>query len=174
MRPSFIKHVSEIERTAEQAGSYKGSRETFTDAASFSDVFGFTRFGVVHEILAPGKRSSWPHAHEREDEFIFVIDGTPDLWIDGTLHRLGPGDSVGLSAGTGIAHVLINNSEAPVRFIVVGDRSPEPTKDRVHYPRHGALNAARGPRHWPDEERPAQPDGGHDGLPDRLRENPVD
>jgi uncharacterized cupin superfamily protein len=135
-------------------------------------AFGLKRIGVHHETLPPGHRSCWPHAHEGDEELVFIIEGTPDVWIDGELFRLGPGDAVGYPQGTGIAHVLINNTDAPVRFIGIGDSHGNP--DRVHYPRHPELNAKRDARHWADADRPARPDGGHDGMPDRLRENPVD
>ncbi|CAN5404620.1 cupin domain-containing protein [soil metagenome] len=170
-RPSFIKHYTELEEPIEE-NHYPDSREVFTKDARLAAAFGLTRIGVHHETLPPGHRSCWPHAHEGDEELVFIIEGTPDVWIDGELFRLGPGDAVGYPQATGIAHVLINNTELPVRFIAVGDGGDRP--DRVHYPRHPALNARRGPRHWPDDERPVRPDGGHDGMPDALRDRPVD
>src|SRR5262245_64118036 len=64
-----------------------------------------------HERLMPGRRVSWPHAEADEDEFVFVIEGEPDLWIDGELRRLKAGDGVGFPSGTGISHTFINNSD---------------------------------------------------------------
>ncbi|TCR01821.1 cupin domain [Neorhizobium sp. JUb45] len=95
---------------------------------------------------------------------MHVIEGTPDVWLDGELHRLRPGDSVGFPAGTGQAHTFINNSDADVRLLVIGDVSkPE---NRIYYPRHGEMQAFR-PDWWSDP--PRRPLGDHDGLPDALR-----
>jgi uncharacterized cupin superfamily protein len=86
------------------------------------------------------------------------------VWIDGHLHRLGPGDAVGFPAGTGIAHTFINNTESGVRLLVVGERTkPE---NRVFYP----LHPDRKPLH-PDwwDDRPTRILGPHDGMPDLVR-----
>ena len=56
-------------------------------AANFGPVLGLSQFGVNHEVIPPGCRSSEPHAHSHEEEFVFVLEGTPDLWLDGELHR---------------------------------------------------------------------------------------
>ncbi len=76
---------------------------------------------VLHHELPPaGRRTSWPHAESAEEEFVYVIDGYPQVWIDGDIYDLVPGDAVGFPAGTGNAHTFINNSELDVRLLVVG------------------------------------------------------
>ena len=49
---------------------------------------GFARLGIHHIRLEPGHRTSFPHAESAEDEFVYVIAGTPDVWLDGVVHRL--------------------------------------------------------------------------------------
>ena len=51
--------------------------------------------------------------------FCFVLEGAPDLWADGYLHRLSEGDGVTLNARTGLAHTLINNTNKDVRLFVM-------------------------------------------------------
>lgn len=119
--------------------------------------------GVHHERLPPGRRLSWPHAEADEEEFVYVIEGTPDVWIDGHLTRLKPGDAVGFPAGTGIAHTVLNNSESDVRILVVGEASRE--RSRIDYPLHPKRNLELGERHWKD--RPERKLGPHNGLPDK-------
>jgi uncharacterized cupin superfamily protein len=53
------------------------------------------------------------------------------VWIDGQLHRLGPGDAVGLPAGTGICHTMLNNSAEEVRLLVVGERPKRKTASAI-------------------------------------------
>lgn len=87
-----------------------------------------------------------------------MIEGTPDVWIDGHLHRLRPGDAVGFRSGTGVAHSVLNNSDAEVSLIVADDMPR--AENRVVYP----LNPDR--RDW-WKDAPQHPLGPHDGRPDR-------
>jgi len=164
-RPEYIKHWREIQDADDS--HYRGSEELLSIGSPFGKTFGLTRIGIHHECLPPGRRTSWPHAEKTEDEFIYVIEGTPDVWLDGTLHRLAPGDAVGFPAGTGIAHAFINNTGTDVRLLVVGDRRRE--DNQLNYPLHPQRNAQLGKDHWADA--PARQLGTHDGLPDRLRES---
>jgi uncharacterized cupin superfamily protein len=158
-----VVHHSEIEDDAKW--SYPGSDETFAHGAAFSSHFNLMRLGVHHERLPPGKRTSWPHAEADEEEFVYVIEGKPDLWLDGEIRRLKPGDGVGFPAGTGVAHVFINNTDSNVRLLVVGEASRQ--RSRIDYPLHPARNAEIGDRHWKD--KPHRELGPHDGLPDKAR-----
>src|SRR4051812_2205805 len=111
-RPPFIRHYLEIQGRDED--HYPGSDELLSIGSPFSRALGLTRIGIHHEYLPPGRRTSFPHAENLEEEFVYVIEGTPDVWIDGELFPLTPGDGVAFPAGTGIAHSFLNNSEAPV------------------------------------------------------------
>lgn len=159
----IVAHFSEIEKDG--SWSYPNSAERFGIGAAFSKRFGLMRLGIHHERLPPGRRVSWPHAEADEEEFVYVIEGTPDVWIDGHLRRLKPGDGVGFPAGTGIAHTFINNSESDVRLLVVGEASRE--RSRIDYPLHPKRNLEIGERHWKD--RPERKLGPHNGLPDKPR-----
>ncbi len=161
-RPDCIAHWTEIEPAT--PWHYDGDDEAMGLDAAFSPGFGMTRIGVHHLRLRPGHRSSYPHAESTEEEFVYVLEGTPDVWIDGTLHRLRPGDGVGFPAGTGLCHSFLNNTDAEVRLLVVGER---PRADnRILYPRNPEQRARRSDW-W--EDAPARPMGEHDGLPDRVR-----
>lgn len=142
---------------------YPGSDELLGISASFCQHFGLMRLGIHHERLMPGRRVSWPHAEADEEEFVYVLEGTPDVWLDGHLHRLKPGDGVGFAAGTGIAHTVINNSDSDVRFLVVGEASRQ--RARVHYPMHPKRNAEIGTRHW--KSVPQRDMGPHNGEPNK-------
>ena len=162
-RPATVKHWKELQEP--DTSTYPGDDEKLSISSSFAPAMGLFRFGVSYEILPPGRRTSYPHAEQSEEEFVFVIEGTPDLWQDGHLHRLGPGDAVGWPSATGVAHTLINNSTADVRLVVVGE--PSRRRSGIHYPLNPKRNAEVGERWW--SEAPGHPQGLHDGLPDALR-----
>jgi len=48
----------------------------------------------------PGCRTSTPHAYSLEEEFVFVVEGRPDLWVDGEIRPPRPGDGIAFPAGT--------------------------------------------------------------------------
>src|SRR5258705_6907343 len=143
-RPACIAHWEEIERPDDRR--YSGDEELMSIGAPLAEHFGLTRLGIHHERLPPGRRTSYPHAESAEEEFVYVIEGTPDVWLDGTLHRLKPGDGVGFPAGTGLSHSFLNNTEAEVRLLGVGQTTR--TENRVVYPRNPARKAKI--THWWD------------------------
>jgi uncharacterized cupin superfamily protein len=162
-RPSCVRNLEEIDAVRE---GYPSESELLSEGRSLARAVGLARLGIHLEVLPPGSRTSWPHAEEKEEEFILVLEGEPELWLDGRLHLLRAGDCVGFVPGTGQAHTFINNGEVSVRLIVVGERLPN---NRIYYPLH-----PRGPKGMPASRRwvpePAPDLGPHDGLPTTLRE----
>ncbi|RFU48585.1 cupin domain-containing protein [Paraburkholderia sp. DHOC27] len=160
-RPDFIRHWTELEGADDS--HYTGSTELMGIGAPLASKLGLQRIGIHHMRLPPGRRTSYPHAESAEEEFVFVIEGTPDVWIDGHLHRLAPGDSVAFPAGTGICHTFINNTDQEVRMMVIGE-TPK-AENRIRYPMNEAHEATR-PDRWTDW--PTRPMGPHNGEPDPL------
>ncbi|HEY6822753.1 MAG TPA: cupin domain-containing protein [Burkholderiales bacterium] len=88
------------------------------------DLFGLANFGVNLTRLAPGGASSLRHAHTRQDEFVYILQGHPTLHTDEGRTRLAPGMCAGFKAGTGNGHRLVNETGEEVVFLEVGDRTP--------------------------------------------------
>ena len=95
------------------------------------DLFGLTNFGANLTRLAPGAYSALRHAHAKQDEFIYILEGEPTLVTDAGETPLKPGMCAGFKAGTGNAHHLVNRAKKDVVFLEVGDRS---SGDLVRYP----------------------------------------
>lgn len=87
------------------------------------DVFGLTNFGVNLTRLAPGAMSALRHAHSRQDEFIYILQGRPVLVTDAGETPLSPGMCAGFKADTGDGHQLLNRTDEDVVYLEVGDRS---------------------------------------------------
>jgi uncharacterized cupin superfamily protein len=94
-------------------------------------VFGLANFGVNLTELAPGAVSALRHAHTKQDEFVYVLQGHPVLRTDAGDTRLAPGMCAGFRAGSGDAHQLLNPTAETVVYLEVGDRS---LGDQVSYP----------------------------------------
>ena len=95
------------------------------------DLFGLTNFGVNLTHLPPGAMSAFRHAHALQDEFVYVLEGTPTLVTDAGETPLAPGMCAGFPAGSGDGHHLVNRSDADVLYLEVGDRQPG---EAVDYP----------------------------------------
>jgi uncharacterized cupin superfamily protein len=95
------------------------------------DAFGLTIFGVNLTTLPPGAMSAMRHAHTRQDEFVYILEGTPTLITDSGETQLRPGMCAGFKCGTGEAHHLVNRSKTDVTYLEVGDRT---LGDEASYP----------------------------------------
>ena len=88
------------------------------------DLFGLTNFGVNLTRLAPNASSALRHAHTKQDEFVYILQGHPTLHTDEGRTRLCAGMCAGFKAGTGDAHRLINETDEEAVYLEVGDRTP--------------------------------------------------
>jgi uncharacterized cupin superfamily protein len=95
------------------------------------DHAGLTNFGVNLTRIVPGGQSSDRHAHSRQDEFIYVLQGEVELETNAGVELLRPGMCAGFPAGTGNAHRFVNRSAQDVLLLVIGDRT---SGDEVAYP----------------------------------------
>jgi uncharacterized cupin superfamily protein len=95
------------------------------------DAFGLTAFGVNLGRLPSGMASSMRHAHTHEDEFVYILEGTPTLVTNAGETVLQPGMCAGFAAGDGNAHHLVNRSDRDVVFLEIGSRHRD---DAVDYP----------------------------------------
>jgi uncharacterized cupin superfamily protein len=162
--PDFVAHWRDI-LEPDKSYTYPDSKEYHGIDAPFGKRARFSRLGVHLEVLPPGRRTSWPHAERDEEEFVYVVSGSVDCWLDGHVHPMWSGDLVGWESRTGVTHVVINNSDENAVLIVGGEASR--AKNQFWYPFHPKRNKDIGPLLWADHPKPKL--GPHDGLPDKLR-----
>lgn len=108
-----------------------GSRMAGREKRPLGDLFGLTNFGVNLTRLAPGAASALRHAHSRQDEFVYILEGRPTLHTDEGATELAPGQCAGFKAGTGNGHRLVNQTSEDVVYLEIGDRA---RGDEVSYP----------------------------------------
>lgn len=106
---------------------YEGRHE-----ARFAKAVGITQFGVNHVRLRPGAFSANRHWHEAEDEFVYILSGSPSLFDDNGRHQLKAGDIIGFPAGEPNAHHIVNDSDRDATILVVCSRKPG--QETIHYP----------------------------------------
>lgn len=115
---------------AEQAPSKRSiypepfaSRMSGREKKPLGDLFHLTNFGVNLTSLAPGAQSSLRHSHLTQDEFIYIIQGSPSLITNIGETQLQAGMCAGFKAGTGDNHQLVNRSGERVVYLEIGDRT---------------------------------------------------
>lgn len=106
------------------------SRMAGRSKRQLGDAFGLANFGVNLTELAPGEESALLHRHSRQDEFVYILEGTPTLVTETGDALMSPGMCAGFPA-CGVAHHLQNRSDSVVVYLDIGDRRPG---DSAEYP----------------------------------------
>jgi uncharacterized cupin superfamily protein len=128
MKPAFPKAIKATDAPPRARPS--GYPEAFVSRVKgrekrpLGDLFGLQNFGVNLTRLAPGAHSSLRHAHTRQDEFVYILEGRPTLVTDDGETELEPGMCAGFKAGSGDAHHLQNRTQGEVLYLEIGDRTP--------------------------------------------------
>jgi uncharacterized cupin superfamily protein len=92
---------------------------------------GARKLGYRGVRLPAGTRFCPMHAHDREEEVFFVLDGAPSVRsLRGTV-RLRAGDVIAFPVGDRGAHQLLNESDAPATLILLGMDEED---EVVYYP----------------------------------------
>jgi uncharacterized cupin superfamily protein len=97
---------------------------------------GGSRVGVLIEKLAPGRQSAPLHWHTREEEHLWFLAGAATLRLGDTRHAVKAGDYVCFPAGRRLGHCLVNETDQPCRYLVIGERSLD---DVCYYPDSGKV-----------------------------------
>lgn len=106
------------------------SRVAMREKHALGDLFGLRAFGVNLTRVPAGGASSIHHRHTREDELVYVLEGTATLVTDEGEAQLEPGMCAGFPAN-GTAHHLENRTDRDVVVLEIGSRDEH---DDVTYP----------------------------------------
>ncbi len=107
------------------------SRMSGREKRPLGDLFGLTNFGVNITSLSSSAVSALRHAHSKQDEFIYILQGNPILITDEGETPLSPGMCAGFKAGTGNGHQLVNGLQSDAVYLEIGDRTLD---DSAIYP----------------------------------------
>lgn len=109
----------DIERHV-QTFSHPWNPRSEITGAMLGRMTGLGRTGVSLARLAPGKESFVYHAHQLEEEWIYILSGSGTALIDGRAHAVGPGDFMGFPTPS-VAHHLVNSGREVLVYLMGGE-----------------------------------------------------
>ncbi len=122
--PKILRATDVNARTGSSYPEPFASRMGNADWRALGDAFGLTQYGVNLETLQPGAQSALRHWHTLADEFVYLLEGELVLRTNEGEITMTVGTCAGFKAGEPNGHHLVNRSERPARFLVVGTRAP--------------------------------------------------
>lgn len=126
-----VVNVSEVDASSRS----KGSRFGMTSKI-LARVAGARGIGCSWYEVPAGKTAFPAHWHGAMEEAIFVLEGKGRLRIGEEHVTVGAGDWITLPAGPDHAHQLVNDGDAPLRYLCM---STLPTTEVVGYPDSGKV-----------------------------------
>ncbi len=99
------------------------SRMAGREKRQLGDYFGLTNFGINLTCLRPKAISALRHAHTKQDEFIYILQGHPILKTEDGDTQLSPNMCIGFPANSGNANHLVNETSEDVLYLEIGDRT---------------------------------------------------
>ncbi len=100
--------------------SHPWNRKSEMTGVQLSRLTGLDRTGVSLARIAPGNESFVYHAHEREEEWLYILSGTGTAEIDGGDYEVGPGDFMGFPTPS-VAHHLRNTGSEDLVYLMGGE-----------------------------------------------------
>lgn len=98
-----------------------------------STMAGLSRAVVTLARVPPGRESFIYHAHERDEEWLYILSGGGRAEIDGQTYEVGPGDFMGFPTPS-VPHHLVNDGDEDLVYLMGGERSG---LDIGYFPRVG-------------------------------------
>jgi uncharacterized cupin superfamily protein len=125
--------LSDAAEESFEQGERFGSRWRHLAKASPGQPY---KVGFVIEELSPGKQTAPAHYHTREEEHVYILEGTLTVRIGKDMHIMEAGDYVRFPAGVPQEHCLFNRSNAVCRYVLVGEKDRH---DVTVYPDSGKI-----------------------------------
>ncbi|MFQ5701513.1 MAG: cupin domain-containing protein [Acidobacteriota bacterium] len=106
-----------------------------------SNQLGSKKLGFNVTVVPPGKSAFPHHAHFGNEEMFFILAGEGSVRIGDGSHKIRTGDFISLPPGRKGAHQIINDSNAPLKYLAV---STMEIPEVVEYPDSGKLGVLAG------------------------------
>jgi uncharacterized cupin superfamily protein len=120
--PRNIVRTRGIDWAALPSGRHPFNPESEMRRVGLGDQTGMRRVLTNLIRLPPGKESFIAHAHAVEEEFIFILEGSGQVTLDGEVHDVGAGDFIGFPTD-GVVHGFRNTGGIDLLYLTAGERA---------------------------------------------------
>lgn len=117
--PHPLLSAQAIAAMAEQTFVHPLNPKAIRHTRSLGQEIGFDHIGLNLVRVAPGDESTEFHAHQIEEEFIYILSGRGLADIGADTFEVGAGDFMGFVAGS-LPHALRNPFDADLVYLVGG------------------------------------------------------
>jgi GST-like protein len=128
-KKAVVLRAAEIERREIDLVQRLNPRSTFR-AAHLSGIAGFERLGLSRGRIRAGGEAFAYHAHAREEEWVFILEGRAKLRVDGEEVEMAAGDFAAFPAPQP-PHILTNPFDEDCVYLMGGERT---ASDVLAYP----------------------------------------
>lgn len=108
---NYIIHLSDLPTYYPLGHSQTTNRRLLGPGAG-----GSSRFEVIYGEIAPGGQAD-PHAHQIQEQAIYVLTGKAEVEIEGRCYVVGPQDFIFLPAGT--SHKVTAIGESSLNLLII-------------------------------------------------------
>jgi GST-like protein len=119
-KTAVLLRATDIDRAEIPLVQRLNPRSRFKDAW-LSRLAGLERIGLSRARIPPGGESFAYHAHQAEEEWIFIVSGRARARIDGKEYELGPGDFAAFPVPQA-PHLLTNPFSEDCVYLMGGER----------------------------------------------------
>jgi uncharacterized cupin superfamily protein len=127
-----------------------------------SELAGLQRVRLTLARIPPGKESFAYHAHEADEEFVYILSGRGRAEIGDETVEVGPGDFMGFATPS-VAHHLTNPYGDDLVYLMGGERSRVEVSS---FPRAGKRIIFSGSGIWQVDEKDLRPMSLEEWFPD--------
>jgi uncharacterized cupin superfamily protein len=131
-----------------------------------SELAGMQRVRLTLGRIAPGKESFAYHAHEADEEFLYILSGRGRAEIGDATVEVGPGDFMGFATPS-VAHHLTNPYAEDLVYLMGGERS---RVEISSFPRAGKRIIFSAGGIWQVDEKDLEPMSLDQWLSDESRD----
>jgi uncharacterized cupin superfamily protein len=118
-----------------------------------SELVGMQRVRLTLGRTGPGRESFAYHAHEADEEFVYILSGRGRAEIGDETVEVGPGDFMGFATPS-VAHHLTNPYHEDLVYLMGGERSRVEVSS---FPRAGKRIIFSGNGIWQVDEKQLEP-----------------
>ena len=132
-KTKFLVRAAEIAAMDQPSFSHPLNPHSQISGVRLSPLVGLQRVGLSLARVPPGKESFIFHAHQTEEEFIYILSGRGLADIGEETFQVGPGDFMGFPTPS-VGHHLRNPFEEELVYLMGGESKSHEIAD---FPRVG-------------------------------------